>query len=429
MFFGTATLNQKNELTIGGVKINQLIQEHGTPLIVYDVAFIRQRIRAFKQNFLAMNVKGRVFYASKAFSVLAMYRLLEEEGIGCDVVSGGEIYTAKKAGMSSEEIEFHGNNKTRDELAYAVEENLGTIVIDNFYEIELLKEILEERNTTQAVLLRITPGISAETHDYILTGQTDSKFGFDVASNQAQQALEQVLSDKRFNVKGVHCHIGSQIFSSDGFLAAAQKMMEILTDWREKYGFVSEVLNIGGGFGVRYTNEDNPLAPEEFVRVIIEKVKELSVHYDYPLPEIWIEPGRSIVAEAGVTLYEVGAIKRIPNVRTYVSVDGGMGDNLRPALYQARYEATLLNRMEEEKELVTIAGKYCESGDILIHDIELPKLQAKDVLVMGTTGAYGYSMANNYNRNPRPAVIFVENGETSVVVARESFADMVKLDK
>lgn len=429
LLFGTAKFNENEHLTIGGCDTTELAKKYGTPLFVYDVAHIRKRARGFKRTFNSLNVKNKVIYASKAFSCLAIYQLLEEEGLACDVVSGGELYTAIKGGMSPENIEFHGNNKTKAELTYAVEAKVGTIVIDNFYEIELLKEILTEKNTKQAVMFRITPGVNAETHDYILTGQVDSKFGFDVNSGQATRALKTLLADEHFVLKGAHCHIGSQIFSSEGFLAAVEKMLTILKSWQKEFDYTVEVLNMGGGFGVKYTQEDDPLEPELFVKAIVNGVEGQCKLLDYPFPEIWIEPGRSIIAEAGTTLYTVGAQKNIPDVRHYVSVDGGMGDNIRPALYAAKYDGFLANRVSEElPEKVTVVGKYCESGDILIHDIQLPSLKGNDLLAITSTGAYGYSMANNYNRNPRPAVVFVEEGVDKLVVRRETYEDLIALD-
>lgn len=429
LLFGTARFNTEEHLTIGGCDTVALTKKYGTPLFVYDVAHIRERARGFKQTLNSLGVKNKVIYASKAFCCLAMYKLLEEEELGCDVVSAGEIYTAIQAGMSPENIEFHGNNKTQEELLYAVEQGVGTIIIDNFYEIELLSAILKEKKTTQNVLFRITPGINAETHDYILTGQVDSKFGFDVASGQATQALEQILADDHLILKGVHCHIGSQIFSAEGFLAAVEKMLAILNEWKQAFDYTVDVLNMGGGFGVQYTESDDPLEPEAFVKAIVNAVKGQCALLDYAFPEIWLEPGRSIIAEAGTTIYTVGSEKIIPNVRHYVSVDGGMGDNIRPALYGAKYDGFLANRISKEPKTVkTIVGKYCESGDILIKDIELPPMEPRDLFAITSTGAYGYSMANNYNRNLKPAVVFVENGEAKLAIRRETYADLVSLD-
>ncbi|WP_086330334.1 diaminopimelate decarboxylase [Candidatus Enterococcus mansonii] len=429
LLFGTAKFNEQKHLTIGGCDTVALAEKYGTPLFVYDVEHIRQRARGFKQTFNSLGVKNKVIYASKAFCCLAMYKLLEEEELGCDVVSAGEIYTAIKGGMSPENIEFHGNNKTSEELAFAVDQGVGTIIIDNFYEIDLLSAILEEKGKKQEVMFRITPGVDAETHDYILTGQVDSKFGFDVASGQATDALERILADEHLVLKGAHCHIGSQIFSAEGFLAAVEKMLLILNEWKQSFGYSVDVLNMGGGFGVQYTKADDPLEPEAFVKAIVNAVTGQCELLDYSFPEIWIEPGRSIIAEAGTTIYTVGSQKSIPGVRHYVAVDGGMGDNIRPALYDAQYDGFLANRISAEpSEEVRIVGKYCESGDVLIKGIELPPVQAGDLFAITSTGAYGYSMANNYNRNLKPAVVFVENGEDRLAIRRESFEDLIALD-
>lgn len=429
LFFGTSDVNQDNHLMIGGCDVLTLTKKYGTPLIVYDVAYIRKQAQSFKETLNALGIKNKVIYASKAFCCMAMYQLLVEENIGCDVVSSGEIYTALKSGMPANEIEFHGNNKTEEELLFAVENRVGTIVVDNFDEIRLLQEILQKKKQKQEILFRITPGINAETHDYILTGQVDSKFGFDVNSGQATQALEQILSSDYFILKGVHCHIGSQIFSAEGFLAAVEKMVAILVEWKNKFNYQADILNMGGGFGVQYTEEDDPLSPEEFVKAIVTALKKKCEQAAYCLPELWLEPGRSLVSEAGTTLYTVGSQKSVPNVRHFVSVDGGMGDNIRPALYGAKYQAFLANRVNETAvEKVTIVGKYCETGDVLIKDIELPEVKQGDTLAITSTGAYAYSMANNYNRNRKPAVVFVENGQDRLVVRRETYDDLISLD-
>ncbi|KAF1296911.1 diaminopimelate decarboxylase [Enterococcus sp. JM4C] len=431
MLFGTAKWNREDHLEIGGVDTVELAKKYGTPLFVYDVQHIREMARGFKQTFKEEGIKNKVVYASKAFSCLAVYKLLQEESLSCDVVSGGELYTAIKGGMDPKEIAFHGNNKTKSELQMAIDEGVGTIIVDNFYEIQLLSEILHAEKKTQEILFRVTPGISAETHDYILTGQVDSKFGFDVASGQAEVALQQLLADDVFIVKGVHCHIGSQIFSPEGFIAATDIIFDLLNTWKTAFNYTVSVFNIGGGFGIQYTDSDTPVSPAEFVKTIIHQVKENCQKRDYPLPEIWIEPGRSIVAEAGMTLYSVGSQKEVPGVRKFVSVDGGMGDNIRPALYDATYDALVANRQidaAETTELISIVGKYCESGDVLIREIDFPKVTDADIIALTSTGAYGYSMASNYNRNPKPAVVFVENGQEKLVVRRETFDDLIHLD-
>lgn len=429
VLFGTAKRNQAGNLEIGGCDTVQLAKEYGTPLYIYDTALIKQKARAFKQTFEDLGVSHRVTYASKAFTSLAMYQLIQAEGLACDVVSAGEMYTALKAGIEPEQIAFHGNNKTPQELEMAVEEQIGLVILDNFYEIELLEAILAQKERTQKVLLRVAPGIDAYTHEFVMTGQEDSKFGFDVKSGQAETALQQVLNSPYLDFQGVHCHIGSQIFDTEAFHAAINRMLTILVAWREKLGLEVKILNLGGGFGAKYVPEDDPLEAAEYVRQIVEIAKKTCAEQAYPLPEIWIEPGRSIVAEAGTTLYTVGAQKNIPGIRKYVSVDGGMGENIRTPLYDAHYHAVVANKTDQnEQETVTITGKYCESGDVLIHEITLPRLDAGDLLAMQTTGAYGYSMASNYNRNPRPAVVFVEDGQSQLVVRRETFADLVHLD-
>ncbi|WP_027407660.1 diaminopimelate decarboxylase [Anoxybacillus tepidamans] len=430
MFFhGTSRVNEKGHLEIGGVDVVDLAKEYGTPLYIYDVALIRARARAFKETFEKHGIKAQVAYASKAFSTVAMVQLAEEEGLSLDVVSGGELYTALKAGFPPERIHFHGNNKSREELEMALECGIGCIVVDNFYELRLLEEISRKQERTTAILIRVTPGIEAHTHDYILTGQEDSKFGFDLNNGQADEALTLALNSPSLHLLGVHCHIGSQIFETTGFILAAKKIFQKIAYWKEAYGFVPEVVNLGGGFGIRYTSEDTPLSASKYVENIIEEVKQQAAELGIAMPEIWIEPGRSLVGDAGTTIYSIGSRKEVPNVRHYVAVDGGMSDNIRPALYEARYEAVLANRvLDEKEEVVAIAGKCCESGDMLIWDLPLPKAEAGDYLAVFCTGAYGYSMANNYNRLPRPAVVFVENGEAQLVVRRETYEDLVRLD-
>jgi diaminopimelate decarboxylase len=427
--YGTTGVNKKGNLEIGGVDAVELSKQFGTPLYVYDVALIRERARGFKQAFEEQKVKAQVAYASKAFSTIAMIQLVEEEGLSLDVVSGGELYTALAAGFPVERIHFHGNNKSRQELEMALENGIGCIVVDNFYEIELLEAISKEKGAKVNILLRVTPGIEAHTHDYILTGQEDSKFGFDLQNGQAEEALKMVLHCENFEVMGIHCHIGSQIFETTGFLLAARKIVEKMLCWKQELSYEAKVLNLGGGFGIRYTKEDEPIQPFHYVSAIIKEVIHLTEQYSLKMPEIWIEPGRSLVGDAGITLYQVGSSKEVPGIRKYLAVDGGMTDNIRPALYHAKYEAILANKpLAKTNEIVSIAGKCCESGDMLIWDLPLPETGDEDILAVFCTGAYGYSMANNYNRLPRPAVVFVENGKSSLVVKRESYEDLIRQD-
>ncbi|APS41485.1 Diaminopimelate decarboxylase [Weissella jogaejeotgali] len=419
-------VNQNGELTIGGVTATELASQYQTPLYVYDVNHMRQQMRAFKAVFMKRKLDYAVSYASKAFATVAMYEVAAQEDVHLDVVSGGEIQTALAANYPMNHVSFNGNNKSVAELEMAVDSGLGTIILDNFYELDILHDVLSERDKKQDVLLRITPGVEAHTHDYISTGQTDSKFGFDVASGQAYTALQKAIADPYINVLGVSAHIGSQIFDVTGFQMAAAKLVDLVHEW----GFDPQVINTGGGFGIRYTEDDKPLPATEFVEAIIDTITEKTTSYGMSMPAIWIEPGRAIVGPAGYNLYTIGAKKDVPGIRTYLSVDGGMGDNIRPALYEAKYEAVLANNPQAPTEqVVRVAGKYCESGDVLVWQQELPKTKPGDVLAVLATGAYGYSMASNYNRNPRPAVVFVEDSHSQLVVERETYTDMIRLDK
>lgn len=426
---GTSKIDNNGELVIGNVNTVDLAKQFGTPLFVYDVALIRQKANELKQAFNSLGVDYQIAYASKAFSSIAIVQLMDEEGLSLDVVSGGELHTALSAGFPAERIHFHGNNKSASEIEMAVEAGIGCFVVDNFYELTLLERAAKKFNSVISVLIRTTPGIEAETHDYILTGQEDSKFGFDLKSGQAERAIKQILQQPNFNLLGLHCHIGSQIFETTGFVLAVRKLYSYIQKWNSEFGFSPRVLNLGGGFGIRYTKEDKPIPLANYVNDIVQTVKEESKRIESELPEIWIEPGRSLVGDAGTTLYTVGSEKEIPSIRHYIAVDGGMSDNLRPALYQAKYEAILANRAnDKENGTFSIAGKCCESGDMLIWDLPLPKPNHEDILAVFSTGAYGYAMSNNYNRIPRPAVVFVENGEAHLVIKRETYEDMLALD-
>ncbi|KIL44251.1 diaminopimelate decarboxylase [Jeotgalibacillus soli] len=428
-YYGTSSANEKGHLTIGEVDTIELARQYGTPLYVYDVALIRERARGFKQTFERLGVTAQVAYASKAFSSIAMIQLIEEEGLSLDVVSGGELYTAIKAGFPAKRIHFHGNNKSAEEITMALDYGIGCFVVDNFHEMNLLQSLCERKQVKASILIRVTPGIEAHTHDYILTGQEDSKFGFDLHNGQAQEALNHALNNQSLHLMGLHCHIGSQIFETTGFIKAAEKMIQKLAEWHEEYQFTSEVLNLGGGFGIRYTKEDTPIAPSNYVEDIIGEVKRMMGEKGLNMPEIWIEPGRSLVGDAGTTLYTIGSTKEVPDIRTYLAVDGGMSDNIRPALYDARYEAVIANKPEAKREnTVSIAGKCCESGDMLIWDLPIAQASPGDILAVFCTGAYGYAMANNYNRIARPAVVFVENGNASLVIKRETNEDLLRLD-
>jgi diaminopimelate decarboxylase len=428
-YYGTTAVNDKGHLEIGGVDTTDIVKEFGTPVYVYDVALIRQRARSFKEAFSKNGIKAQVSFASKAFSSVAMVQLAEEEGLSLDVVSGGELYTAMAADFPMERVHFHGNNKSREELMMALDHKIGYVVVDNFYEVELLEQLCAEKQQKMSVVIRITPGIEAHTHDYILTGQEDSKFGFGLQNGQAEEALQKIIQSTWLIPSGVHCHIGSQIFETTGFILAVEKIFQNLSQWKTKFSFEPEILNLGGGFGIRYTDEDDPKPADHYVTEIIAEVKKQAKEYSMKIPEIGIEPGRSLVGDAGITLYKIGSKKEVPNVRKYIAIDGGMTDNIRPALYQAKYEAVLANKpLEKTTEVVSIAGKCCESGDMLIWDLPLPETEHEDILAVFCTGAYGYSMANNYNRIPRPPVVFVENGAAKLVIKRETYEDLVRLD-
>ncbi|MBP1933521.1 diaminopimelate decarboxylase [Ammoniphilus resinae] len=427
---GNSRINEKGHLEIGGCDTVELVNKFGTPLFVYDENLIREKSRAYKEAFQKSGFSYQVAYASKAFMSLAMCRVAADEGLSLDVVSGGELYTALKADFPVERIHFHGNNKTIEEMEMALDAGIGCFVVDNFHELEVLHALGQERGKKVNILLRLTPGVSAHTHEYISTGQEDSKFGFSIHTGQALEAIKQALKMEYYNVLGVHSHIGSQIFETVGFVEAVRKLSDFLFHLRGETGYEIKVLNLGGGFGIRYTEEDTPLTADQYILPVTDEVKKQFEIAGYALPEIWIEPGRSIVGDAGTTLYKIGSVKTIPGVRKYVAVDGGMTDNIRPALYQSRYEATLANRAQDEaEEVVSIAGKCCESGDMLIWDINLPVVAPGDLLAVSCTGAYGYAMANNYNRIARPAVVFVKDGQAEVVIARETMDDLVKLDR
>ncbi|WP_106768046.1 diaminopimelate decarboxylase [Paenibacillus faecalis] len=426
---GTSRINDRGHLEIGGCDTVDLQAQFGTPLYVVDEQLVRQRCREYTEAFKASGLKFQVAYASKAFCVMAMCRLAEEEGLSLDVVSDGELYTALQAGFPADRIHFHGNNKTPDEIEMALDARIGCFVVDNEIELRMLQAIAARKEQRVKILLRVTPGVEAHTHEYISTGQTDSKFGFDIGNGSAYEAVKLAASQPNLELLGLHSHIGSQIFEVEGFQMAIQRVAEFSRTVKEGLSVTFSVINLGGGFGIRYVEGETPLHVSQYVQAITDAVK---LHFEGiapELPEIWVEPGRSIVGDAGTTLYTVGTSKDIPDVRKYVAVDGGMTDNPRPALYESKYEALLANRANEPvEETVSIAGKCCESGDMLIWDVELPKVDSGDLLAVSCTGAYNYSMASNYNRIRKPAVVFVKDGVGQLVVRRESLEDIVRHD-
>lgn len=425
----SARVNDQGHLVVGGCDSVWLAEKYGTPLFVFDEATLRQNIERYKNAFRAQPIDFEVIYAGKAFMSIGICEILQEEGLSLDVSSGGEIYTAMKAGFPPDKAYFHGNNKTREELELALNWGIGRIIIDGFVEIEVLKELAEQKNLKLKVMLRVTPGVLPSTHTFVQTGHVDSKFGFGLASGQAEVAVKKVLEQPQFELTGFHIHIGSQIFALGSFAKAIEVIMEFVNFLKQKFGFEAQELDVGGGLGIPYQVSDQPSTIDEFVEVVSSDILKHSQRLNLALPKVMVEPGRSIVGQACITLYRVGAIKEIPNVRTYVSVDGGMSDNLRPMLYGATYEAFLANRLNEPALVeVTIAGKHCEGGDILVKSAKLPQPKSGDLLCTPATGAYGYAMANNYNRQPRPGVVLVRDGQARVLIKRESYDDLVHLD-
>lgn len=422
-------VNNENHLTMSGVDVTKIAEKYKTPLYIMDENLIRKNLRIYKESLNANYDDGMVLYASKAFSCMYMYKIAMEEGVGIDVVSGGELYTALKSGFPSEKIYFHGNNKTPDELEFAISNNIGRIVVDNIYELHNIQEISKKLNKITSVLFRIKPGIDAHTHDFIMTGQIDSKFGFALENGEAFDIIEEALKLSNIKIEGVHCHIGSQIFDLEPFYETAKVMLQFIADLKDRFGLEINELDLGGGFGIKYTDNDDPISYGEYIKIIAKAVNEACENKNIKKPKILMEPGRSIVGEAGITLYTIGSIKDIKNVRKYVSVDGGMGDNPRYALYEAKYSATVANKASNKPtELVTIAGKCCESGDILIKDIVMPEMNVGDILCVYSTGAYNFSMASNYNRIPRLPVVMIKDGKDILAVKRETYEDLIKND-
>lgn len=421
---------ENGELILGGVGVKTLAAQYGTPLYVMDENVIRSNMRAFKSSMdKYYGGKGLVCYASKAFSCKEIYRIAEEEGIGADVVSIGEMYTAKSVGFPMDQVCFHGNNKTRRELEAALDWGVTRIVVDNLTELHTLSALAKEKGIIAEILLRIKPGIDAHTHNFIRTGQIDSKFGLALETGEAMEGVKEALAAESVTLRGLHCHIGSQIFSVDPFVHAAEVMMGFLGQIKAETGVELPELNLGGGFGILYTDEDEPVPFGDYMEPVSRAVKASAEKLGLSQPFVLIEPGRSIAGEAGTTLYTVGSVKEIPDIRTYVSVDGGMGDNPRYILYQAKYDMILANRVNEPAtETVTVAGRCCESGDLLGENVPLAPAKPGDLLAVFATGAYNYSMASRYNRVGIPPVVMVKDGTSRVIVRGESLEDLVRND-
>jgi len=428
IFPKTFSIDEIGQVEIGGCKLLDLVKKYGTPLYVYDEQTIRDICNDYKKAFSSYPDVQPMF-ASKAFMVKAIAAIMQSEGFGLDVVSGGEIFTAQQAGFDMSKALFNGNNKTIDELELAIKIGVGRFSVDNFHEIHNLGNLAQKHGKTFDILLRITPGIECHTHEYIQTGHLDSKFGFDLT--QLDDAIELIQSTyKNLNINGLHAHLGSQIFETQVYFDAAQVTLEQFANIRDKFSITLTELNIGGGLGITYTEDDTPPSVEEIAKVIIASIDEGIKKFNLSRPKLFLEPGRSIVGSSGVALYTVGSSKQVPEGKKYIALDGGMADNPRPAMYQAKYTALVVNKATETAtEKVTLAGRFCESGDIIISDIELPILEAGDVVCIPDTGAYGYSMASNYNRVLKPAIVLVNSGQSDIIVRRETYEDLVAHDE
>ena len=426
----TTVHNAAGHLEIGGCDVVELAQEFGTPLFIYDEQTLRDQCRAYMGAFSSFTNRYEIVYASKAFSCRAMCELVAEEGLSLDVASGGELAAARAAGFAPGRIYFHGNNKSVDEIQAGLEAGIGFFVADSFEEIDRLEAAVAKRGGRQQVLVRVTPGVRPNTHDFIQTGQQDSKFGFGLADGRAEEAVRRLHGAAHLELVGVHAHIGSQIFDLSSYQKEVEVLFDALAGWKRDLGFGCSLFNMGGGLGIRYTAADKPSSITEFAETSVTAVQREAERHGLAVPRILVEPGRSIAGKAGVTAYTVGTVKTIPGVRTYVAVDGGMSDNLRPMLYDSRYEAMLANKAEvQPSEIVTVAGKHCESGDVLVRDVRIATPEPGDVLVTPGTGAYGYAMANNYNAQPRPAVVLVGAGRARVIVRRETWDDVLRLQR
>jgi len=425
----TLCINKNGNLSIGGCDTQDLVKQFGTPLYVMDYAHIKNMANAMVEAAKLYYPDSLVCYASKALACLGMYQITASLGLGADVASGGELFTALQAGTNPQGIYFHGNNKTVSELTDALNADIHAVVIDSFDEITRLDALATQHKKVQGVMIRVNPGVEAHTHEYIQTAKVDSKFGLSIQDGSALKAVAKVLEAKNLKLLGLHCHIGSQIFETEPFELAVDKMTDFIAVIAKTLNVHIQELNMGGGFGIRYTEEDKPLEPKAYVQAIAQKLKQAVKEKGLKAPRLILEPGRSIVGEAGITLYEIGTIKKIPDVRTYVAVNGGMYDNPRHALYQAKYAATLaLKAAEPKTEKVTIAGKCCESGDILTKDVSIQKPSVGDILAVYSTGAYNYSMASNYNRNLIPPVVLAKEGSAEYLIKPQSYQDLIARD-
>ena len=423
-------INQRGHLEISGCDAVELARQYGTPLYVMSEDEVRRACRSYAASFEKYyGGHGKPIYASKAFSCKEIYRIVRSEGLDVEVVSGGELYTALQAGVPGDCIHFQGNSKTVGELRLAVENGVGDIVVDNLLELSRLQAVAADHGATVGISLRVKPGIDAHTHEFIRTGQEDSKFGLDLQNGEALEAARQALASKNLHLKGLHCHIGSQILETEPFVQAAEVMLDLYAQIQRELGAPLEHLNLGGGFGIHYKEEDAAIPYEAYMEQVSAAVHRKCGTLGLTLPKIYLEPGRSIVGEAGVTLYTVGAIKEIPGVRNYVAIDGGMFENPRYALYQAEYTCLIANKAAGPADYTaTIAGKCCESGDLIQEHTPIQKPETGDILAVLSTGAYNYSMASNYNRNVKPPCVMVSQGKSRVIIKGETYEDLVRND-
>ena len=431
MICDNISVNEKGHLTFAGYDTVELAEKYGTPLYLMDEDKIREHVRAYKTAMAEYFPKGSMpEFASKAFSCKQIYRIMAEEGIDIDVVSPGEIYTAVKAGFPMGNSFFHGNNKSDEDIRFAIENKVGCFVVDGEDELFALDSIAGEMGIKQNVLLRITPGIDPHTHKKISTGSVDSKFGTAIETGQAMEITKKALALNNINLCGFHCHVGSQVFDPQPFTDASEIMLEFIADVRDSLGYTAEILNLGGGLGVRYTKDDPEIDYGEKIKEIAEIIGSQCEKLNLPVPKILMEPGRSLVADAGMTLYTVGSVKEITGYKNYVSIDGGMTDNPRYTLYESPYTVILASRANDEKDYTaTVAGRCCESGDLIQEDVKMPKPARGEILAVLTTGAYNYSMASNYNRVGRPPVVMLNSKRDYIAVRRETFKDICALDE
>jgi diaminopimelate decarboxylase len=429
LFPFTTEVSRQGHLCIGGCDVVDLAEEFGTPLYLFDELTLRHKCREFEEEFCKYHPDTLVIYASKAFLDRTFALIFKEEGLGLDVVSGGELSIAHSVDFPLDKAYFHGNNKTPEELNMALDLRVGRIVVDNFYELELLDELADERGISQNILLRLTPGVDPHTHQYTTTGTIESKFGFPLATGQAEEAVKQALSASSLNLLGLHFHLGSPVSEVQPYELAIELVFRFAGGMKRKLGFDLSEFDIGGGFAVPYTLDSKVPTIADYARAITGKLNGLVSELGLSRPRLIIEPGRVIVAQAGVALYKVGVIKEIPGIRKYVCVDGGISDNIRPALYGAKYEALVANKaLEAKRDMVTIAGKLCESGDILVRDINLASAHPGDIIAVPVCGAYSIPMASNYNAMPRPAIVMVKEGRARLIRRRETYRDMMNLD-